>query len=412
MIRTIYAVSSLLLGIGLLLMGLALLSTSMGVRAVTEGFPDAVTGIVMASYFGGFILGSYLCPRLVNRIGPIRAYATLAAIGSVCTFAHIVYVHPLAWSALRFVIGICMVGLYMVIESWLNRIAPNEKRGRIFAVYMIVTLAAHALGQFLLLLAPDAGTLTFSIAAAFFTLGLIPVAMTRLPEPPPVQAPTLHLRQLLSISPLSVAGALSGGLASSSFWALGAVFAQRIGLDTAGIVTFMVSMILGGTLLQWPIGKLSDRVDRRIVILAVAAVATGMAIVASLFARHSHVLLYISTFLLGGFIFPIYSLSVAYLNDRIHQDDVLQASRGILLLYGIGAMVGPAIAGLLMHLFGPIWLFFYDAIVLGAFTLFVLLRIQVTEAPAESQRSEYLPMTRTSQAALELDPRIDETAAD
>jgi MFS family permease len=134
--------------------------------------------------------------------------------------------------------------------------------------------------------------------------------------------------------------------------------------------------------------------------------------VASLFARHSHVLLYISTFLLGGFIFPIYSLSVAYLNDRIHQDDVLQASRGILLLYGIGAMVGPAIAGLLMHLFGPIWLFFYDAIVLGAFTLFVLLRIQVTEAPAESQRSEYLPMTRTSQAALELDPRIDETAAD
>jgi MFS family permease len=406
--RTLYTISSLLAGIGLLLMGLALLGTSMGVRAVTEQFPDVITGIIMASYFAGFIIGSYVCPRLINRIGPIRTYAALAAIASVCTFAHAVFVYPVVWGVLRMIIGISLVGLYLVVESWLNRVAPNDKRGQVFAVYMIITLGAHALGQFLFLFTPDAGTLAFGLAAAFFSIGLVPVALTRLPEPAPVPAPALHLQHLLEISPLSVAGALTGGLVTSSFWALGAVFAQRIGLDTGGIVTFMVAMILGGTLLQLPIGRLSDRMDRRKVILAVVATATGVALIASIFAHVSEAVLFGSTFLLGGFIFPIYSLSVAHMNDRIHKDDVLEASRGILLVYGLGALMGPAIAGALMSWFSPAWLFLYMAIVLAGYTVFVMLRIRAGEAAVEEQRSEYMPMTRTSQAALELDPRTEE----
>ena len=263
-------------------MGLALSSTSLGIRTVAEGFNDGITGLVMACYFGGFIFGSYLCPRLVRRFGPIRTFAALAAIAASSTFLHALLVYPLTWGILRFIIGFCLVGLYMVLESWLNHIAPNDKRGRIFAVYMMITLGAHALGQFWLLLDPTAQTTAFGMAAAFISLGLVSIALTRLPEPQPVGAPTLHFRTLLFFSPLNVAGALAGGLATSSFWALGAVFAVRVGLEGDAIVTFMVVTITGGVLLQWPIGRLSDHLDRRIVLIVVSGLAASAAIFASL----------------------------------------------------------------------------------------------------------------------------------
>lgn len=408
MIRTLFAVSSLLGGIGILLMGLALASTSLGVRAVGESYSDSVTGFIMACYFGGFILGSYLCPQLVRRVGPIRTFAALAAVASASTFMFSILVNPLSWAILRFLIGFCLVGLYMVLESWLNYIAPNDKRGRIFAAYMIVTLAAHAFGQFLLLLDPKAETIAFGIAAVFLSLGLVPIALTRLPEPKPVSAPTLHFRALLFFSPLSVAGALAGGLATSGFWALGAVFAERIGLDSTGLITFMVTTITGGVILQWPIGRISDHIDRRYVLLAVSGLASSAALFAGMVHSSSNLWLYVSTFLLGGLLFPVYSLSVAYMNDRVASDDLLEATRGILLVYGAGALLGPILAGMFMHYLGPHWLFYYQAIVLLCFFIYTIIRIQHSDAVPEEDRSHFVPVTRTSQAALEMDPRLDE----
>lgn len=408
MVHTLFAVSSLLLGIGVLLMGLALSSTSLGIRAVSEGFNDSVTGLVMACYFGGFILGSYLCPRLVRRVGPIRTFAALAAIAAASTFFHALLVYPLTWAVLRFVIGFCLVGLYMVLESWLNHIAPNDKRGRIFAVYMIITLGAHALGQFGVLLDPTAQTVAFGVAAAFICLGLVPIALTRLPEPRPVGAPTLHFKTLLFFSPLSVAGALAGGLATSSFWALGAVFAGRVGLQGTAIVTFMVTVISGGVLLQWPIGRLSDHIDRRIILIVVSGLAALAALFAGLFHSQSQLILYLGSFVLGGLMFPVYSLSVAYMNDRVASDDMLEATRGILLVYGAGALLGPILAGLFMSFLGPTWLFYYIAIVLLGFFLYANARIRVTDAVPQEDRTTFVPVTRTSQAVLEMDPRLDE----
>lgn len=407
MLRTLYTLSSLLLGIGLLLMGLALLSTSMGLRAVAEGYNDTVTGLVMASYFGGFIAGSYLCPRLIRRIGPIRSYTALAAIGAVAAFLPTVLVHPLLWAVLRFVVGTAMIGLYMVLESWLNAITPNAIRGRVFATYMIVTLLAFALGQYLLLIDPRAQTTSFGIAAVFFSLGLIPVALTRLPEPKSVPVAALHLSQLIRFSPLSVAGALVGGMATSGFWALGAVFADRIGLTGVTVVQFMAITIFGGVALQWPIGRLSDYVDRRIVLTTVTILAAAVAITGALIYSHSLIGLYGVMFVLGGLLFSIYSLSVAYINDRVQADDALDASRGVLLTYGFGALFGPVLAGAAMTLFGPTGFFYYLIFVLSGFTLFAMLRIFTQEAVPEAERSSYLPMTRTSQAALEMDPRLE-----
>ena len=407
MLRTLTTVSSLLLGIGLLLMGLALLSTSMGVRAVAEGYNDTITGLVMASYFGGFMVGGYWCPRLIRRIGPIRSYAVFAAIGAVAVFLPTVLVHPLLWAMLRFVIGTVLIGLYMVLESWLNATTPNETRGRVFAVYMIVTLLAFALGQYLLLFDPGAQSTAFSIAAMFFSLGLIPIALTRLPEPRSVPVGAVHLRHLVQLSPLSVAGALVGGLATSSFWALGAVFADRIGLHGSTVVQFMAITIFGGVFLQWPIGRLSDHVDRRIVLMTVTLLAILTAIVGALVYTRSVTGLYSIMFVLGGLMFSIYGLSVAYLNDRVQADDALDASRGVLLIYGFGALFGPILAGATMTVLGPSGFFYYLITVLSGFVLFASLRFLAREPVPQAERSSYVPMTRTSQAVLELDPRLE-----
>ncbi len=411
MLRSVHAISSLLLGIGLVLMGLAVLGTALGVRAVSEGFPDTVTGFVMASYFAGFIAGSYLCPPLILRIGPIRGYAVFAAIGAACAFLHALIVDPFAWAFLRCLMGICLVGLYMVVESWLNGITPNDRRGRVFSIYMIVTLAAHGFGQFLFLLDPGAEMAAFGIAAVFFSLGLVPVALTRLPQPDPVPVPALRLGQLMRFAPLSLAGALTGGLTTSSFWGMGAVFAQRAGFEGGGIVAFMVVTIAGGVLLQWPVGRLSDSVDRRIVLMLTSALAALAALLAALMLGAGPGWLYACTFLVGGLIFPIYALSVAFLNDSIHSSEALEASRGILLVYGIGAFFGPLLAGLTMTLAGPAGLFLFLALILCLFALFALGSIRRTPPVPEAERSVFMPVTRTSQAALELDPRIEQGGA-
>ncbi len=407
MLRSLHAVSSLLLGIGLVLMGLSLLGTSLGVRAVGEGFRDTVIGFVMASYFAGFVIGSYLCPAMITRIGPIRSYAALAAIGSACAFAHALFVDPVVWAILRCIMGICLVGLYMVVESWLNSITPNDRRGRVFSVYMIVTLAAHALGQFLLLLDPMAEVTAFGIAAVFFSLGLVPVALTRLPQPEPVAVPTnLHLGQLMRSAPLSLAGALTGGLTTSSFWAMGAVFAQRSGLAGGELVTFMVVTIAGGVVLQWPIGRLSDSIDRRGVLAGTSALAAVAALLAALTHGLGTGWLYTCAFLVGGLIFPIYALSVAHLNDRIDSSEALEASRGILLVYGVGAFLGPLFTGLVMSMTGAGGLFHYLVLVLAGFVLVAVFHIRMSPPLPQAERSVFLPVTRTSQAALELDPRL------
>ncbi|MDX9740619.1 MAG: MFS transporter [Gammaproteobacteria bacterium] len=406
MIRTIFSISSLLCGIALVLMGLALLATSLGIRAVEERYSDAVMGLIMASYFVGFVIGSFILPPLVRRIGPIRTYAALAAIGSVCAFMHALLVMPLAWAALRCIMGIALVGIYMVVEGWLNGMVPNQRRGKIFGVYMMVTLGAQALGQFLLLLDPGATIAAFGIAASFFSLGIVPVALTRRAQPAMVEAPTVHLAELRRRAPLSLAAALAAGLVTASFWGLGAVFASRTGLPAPQVAAFMAALIAGGVLLQWPVGHFSDHHDRRHVMIAVAALGTAAAVFASFAWRLGPVWLYVSAATVGGMIFTLYGLSVAYLNDRIHSDAALDAARGILLVFGVGSSVGPVAAGLAMEYGGPSGLPLSAAVVLGLFALYAI-RAARTEPPvSEADRSTFIPMDQTSQAALELDPRL------
>lgn len=397
----------LLLGIGLLLVGIGLQGSLLALRANLEGFPVPVTGMVMSAYFMGFIVGTFLCPRLIRSVGHIRAFAAFAAVTAAAAIAHGLLVEPWLWGALRIITGTAMVGLYMVIESWLNLIAPNATRGRYFAVYTATTLIAMALGQYLLLVDAIDSYRLFSLTAILVALAVVPIALTRISQPTLVVTPGLSLRQLFRTSPLGVFGALITGLNNGAFWGLGALFAERIGLDAGGIALFMSLTIVGGALLQWPIGHLSDRYDRRSVIMLVSLVSAVLATIAwfSLETPAPWMLLLAISY--GGFAFALYGLSIAHTNDLLAAEVILEGARNLLLVYGIGAVVGPTLASLVMERLGPGSLLLFLIANLFTLALFTAYRMRVREPlPAEEQMA-FVAVVRTSPVALELDPRLE-----
>ncbi len=402
------SISSLLLGTALLLLGIGLQGTLLGLRAVDEGFAVSIIGYVMSAYFLGFAVGNYFCPPLIRRVGHIRAFAAMAAINASAAIAFLLFINPFAWSLLRVVTGACMVGLYMVLESWINALAPNKMRGQFFSAYMVVTFVALALAQYLLLYADIAGYTLFVLTAIFISLALVPIALTYIEQPPQVVTPKLHLRTVYSESPLGVVGALTAGVVMGAFWGMMSVYCAKAGLDTKATVLLISSTIIGGALLQWPIGKISDHVDRRLVISAAAFIAGALALLNYLFISGDSVQLYVAYFLYGGFAFSLYSLSVAHVNDRLQPEQALDASQTLLQLYGIGAVLGPGIAGAMMDHLGYRALPLLFTVTLAAFGLFTLYRIVLRRAPAAEQQEPFIQLHRTSAVVMEMDPRSEQ----
>lgn len=400
MLSTLFPIVSLLTGIGILLVGSGLFGTLLALRAGLEGFADPVIGLVMSAYFVGFFAGTFFCPALIRRVGHIRAFAMFAAVAAATVILHVLVIHPVVWLFLRVITGACLVGLYIVIESWLNAQTPNARRGQVFAAYMAVTLLALTLGQALITRADPAGFTLFGIASMLMSLALVPIAFTSIAQPQPVTTPRLGLRFLYATSPAAVAGALASGMVIGAFWGMGPVFAQRIGLDNAGVAGFMGATILGGAALQWPIGQLSDRVDRRRVLASVGAAAAVLAIVASAAADVSATALMAAIFVFGGLAFSVYPVSVAHLNDHLQPDQVLEGSSGLLLLHGLGAVAGPAVVGLLVGSYGPRSLLLYYAVTLVLLAMFVALRMRRTPPVAIEEHAPFAPMVRTSPEAL------------
>lgn len=397
----------LIAGLSVLLVGVGLIGTLVGVRASLEHFSALTIGLIMSGYYLGYVLGTFLCPVLIRRVGHIRSFAALAAVTCVATLSFSLWVDPLAWGVLRIVGGIGVVGLYMVVESWLNEQVDPAWRGRVFGLYVASTLAALAGGQFLLLAGDPMTSAPFAIAAIFIALGLIPVAVTRVREPVPVQAPEANLLSLYRVSPMAFQGVLIAGLVSSSFWGMGAVFAQRIGLDPLGIAGFLAATIAGGAVLQWPVGHLSDLLDRRIVLVAVSFACALVALAAVWLLELGWAAMLITAFVYGGLLFPLYGLSVAHANDQLDPSRVLAATRGLLLVYGFGAIVGPAGAGLAMHWAGPMGLPLFSSAFLALLGLFGLYRMTRRAAPPPDEQSEFVAMVRTTPVVLEMHPQVD-----
>lgn len=408
MLHIIVSILSLLLASAILLFGVGLQGTLIALRAGVEGFPVDVTGIVMAAYFIGYAIGTRICPYLIRQFGHIRTYAILATIASAVAVAYPLMPTPFAWFVLRVITGISIVGLFIVIESWLNEIAPSESRGRFFAVYMLITLLAMALGQFMILAGDVRSFDLFAITTILISLALVPVAMTRVRQPEPVESVPLHLPALYRNSPMGVVGTLVAGLINGAFWGLSPVFASSMGLNELHIALFISLTVIGGALLQWPVGLLSDRLDRRTVLTGATLLGSLVAIAMFFLAALNEAILLAGGFLFGAFSFSLYSLSVSHVNDRLETGQTLEAARGLLQLYGIGAAIGPILAGYTMKLFTPSALLLFFAFWMLLLGLFSLYRMRINEPPPVEEQGEYVPAQVTTPVALEMAPQLEE----
>ncbi len=400
--NTLRSVASLLLSYGLLLLANGLFGTLLGVRTKLEGFSTEVIGVIMAGYFFGILLGAIFGVRVVVAVGHIRAFAAFASLMSVTALVHVLLIDPLAWGLMRVVSGFCMAGMIMVTESWLNERATNETRGRVLSFYMITNFAAAGCGQFLLPLADPGQFQLFSVASIIFSLAVVPVLMTRSKAPLPLEPQPLQLPELYRVSPLGFVGACGAGLVNSSLYGLGPVFAQGLGLTLAGTSTFMASVILGGLVLQWPVGRLSDYIDRRWVLagIAIATSASCLGIVAISEGDHSG--LYLAGAIYGGLAFTVYSVSVAHANDYARPDQLVQTASGLLIAYGVGATIGPILAATLMGRLGPSGLFLFSAAVTAFLGLFAFYRMTRRPAKARDEQGPYVALPGAQFSSEEL----------
>lgn len=404
---------ALLLGIGLIMLGNGLQGTLLGLRATLEGFPTTVTGFVMTGYFVGFLAGSTIAPKIVHRVGHIRVFAALASLASASALVHAVFVDPWAWGAMRLVTGFAFAGLYVVAESWLNDRATNETRGQILSVYMMVTFGGMTAGQFLLNVADPAGVDLFVLISVLVSLALVPISVTAA-EAPDFDAPSpVGLRQLYGISPLGVIGGLGTGLTSGVIFGMGAVYGNAAGLSNGEISLFMGLILLGGMLLQWPVGRISDFFDRRKVIVGVTSAAALLAAIIGLTPGLSLWWMLGLTFLYGGMTLPMYSLCGAHLNDYLDPKQMVAASSSFVLVNGLGATLGPVSGSTAMDLAGPNGFFMWLALVHCFIALFALWRMtRRASMPLEDQGTFVSMPPRVSTVAVTLNPETPQDASD
>lgn len=370
-----------LVAVFLMISGNGLLNTLVPLKAAMIGFSQQDIGFVGSAYFLGMFAGTWMTPAIVRRAGHTRAFAAYAAIVAVATLGFPIATHLIAWCLLRAAIGFCFAGLYTIVESWISSKADSGNRGRLLAFYNVVNFMGSAFGQQWLRIADPKSFQLFSATAAFVMLSLLPMAMTRAEPPPLPPKGRLVLGAMLRAAPIGIVGITLVGLANGTFWSLAPAYIEKMGLGPTTVASFMTAVIVASALSPYPIGKLSDRVDRRYVIAAASALAMVAEILLALMGQASPWALYVAGFFLGTMQPVIYPLITAHVFDRMGTEKGVAISSTLLFLYCAGAVVGPLFASSLMEHFGQAMLFVHNA---GAHLLilaFVVWRIMVRPAP-------------------------------
>jgi MFS family permease len=359
---------------GVLMLGAGLQSTLLGLRATLEGFPTPVTGFILSCYYVGYLLGTSAAPRMMRQIGHIRVFAALAAVASAIILVQGIFVQSAVWSVTRLMSGVCFAGIYVVAESWLNDRASQTNRGRLLAVYMLVLYIGLGAAQFLIIVASPSTATPFMLVSVLISLSVVPIAVSAQQLPQPALPKKVSYAELYRNSPLGVVGVSASGMISAIIFSMGPVYARLRGLGSTGIATFMAVSILAAVLTQYPVGRLSDRTDRRTVIAGVCTVATIVAGSIAAFGNMPHALFLLLSAVFSGFALTLYSLSVSHVNDKLEPAQMVNASSALLRLNGCAAAVGPVLAGSLIHAFGPPAYFITLATLTGALTVYDLWR--------------------------------------
>ena len=401
---------SLFLGMAFLMLGNGLQGTLISWRANYEGFDPSTTGWIMTAYYLGFLIGSIYTTRLIKQVGYIRVFAALASLASTAILVQILIISPVAWLLMRLVSGFCFAGIYVVVESWLNAKSDNNTRGQILSFYMLVSYAGLAGGQLLLNIANPAHFSLFLFASILLSVALIPVLVSRIHAPAIEETENMSLLKLYKKAPAGVASIALNAVSQGSMFGMGAVYAANAGMSVNQTALFMGSFIAVGALFHWPLGWLSDKIDRRLVIIgaSVFSVITALALI----SLNNQTLLFISVFgLLGGFVLPIYSLGVAHTNDRLKPSQMTNASGTMVLLFGISSTLGPLTVGYTLNAFGNYFFFLYLAIINSFSAILVLIFLFKREAVPDEEQGEYqLVPSRATPIAMEaLAEEVEET---
>jgi len=365
---------ALLFGVMLLMVGNGIQGTLLGLRGQIEGFSTFEMSVVMSGYFVGFLGGSRATPWLIRRVGHVRVFAALGSFISAVLILYPVMTEPVAWTLLRVAVGFSFSGVYITAESWLNHSASNENRGQALSLYLIVQMIGIITAQGLMVLADPGGFVLFILPSVLVSLAFAPILLSVSPTPAFATTRRMSLVELFHISPLGVVGMAALGAVFSAMFGMAAVFGTQAGLSIGKISLFISLIYVGGLVLQYPIGWISDRIDRRRLILIVAGLGAAAALV-PVVLPDNYLALLVAAFLVGGTTNPLYALLIAYANDYLEVDDMPSASAGFMFVNGLGAIAGPLITGWAMGAFGPSGFFFYLAAVLVALVAYGLWRM-------------------------------------
>ncbi len=382
----------LLLSVGLLMAGNGLTSTLLGVRGGLEGMAPSVVGIVLAGYYAGFVVGSLAAPSTIVRVGHVRVFSGLASLASGAVLIHVVQPNPVSWFVLRVISGVCISALYVVCETWLNGTATNRSRGGLLAAYSVMVSGSLLGGQVIFSVSDAAGFTPFVVASVLVSLAVVPVSLASYPAPPAPDASPISLRRLVAVAPLGAAGAMLSGFIGAAMLGAGAVYASEAGFGQAATGAFIGAALLGGAVLQVPLGAWSDRVDRRLVIAVAAFAAAVMAVAASTVPTDRRLVLIALVAVAGGATFPLYSLSLAHMNDYLDPSLVVAGGARMVLVNGAGSVAGPIVGGVAVGTLGPPSLFLVMAAGYLVIGLFALYRMTRRPAVPEEQRTSFVPV--------------------
>jgi MFS family permease len=397
-------------GVTLLQFANTLLSVILPLQLALAGYSGTTAGLVVSGYGAGFLIACLVTPRLIRDVGHIRAFAVLAALCSVTSMVFAASQLVPLWFALRLLMGFCQAGLFTVVEGWLSAAAPAEARGGVLSFYLVSTKVAIVGGQLFIAQLGAMSANWFLVAGAVFTLSLIPIALTHTPQPPSPRLELLGPRDLYRVAPAAVVGCLASGLLNSALLGLTPVYGTRLGLAPAFVVWLLTAFQLGSFVCQWPLGRLSDRVDRRMVIAGCVLAVAVLSVVAALAGGRPTWLLPVY-FLLGASTLTFYAVAVAHAADFAEPDQMVGVSSSLLLAWAAGAAAGPTLAAPVIDLLGPPGLFLYSLLIALGLAAFVLWRMTRRAAPASDAKEGFVNLPASTPRLAQIDPRLPERPA-